>query len=246
MRGCSPDRSAHRIASPNDLQTRGVIRLRLYKARERQRVLDPADLEVTYFAVDPETKPVFEHNGVMVWVSRPDHCQVERHARGQNLHLVDSGTNILPRARGLEILRAPAADYRWVHSLDWRWGAGEYLDRDRVETIINRALDMEPWAVPEGPAGLVHLSYLMWFHNGAMANGAAGPLDDCTADQIAAFTAAATYFELNDIADLIGRREPDDALSHEYWDLSSPFGEDASLIRDALRCKLADAPEDWG
>ncbi|MEU7769780.1 hypothetical protein AB0C44_00460 [Micromonospora taraxaci] len=92
----------------------------------------------------------------------------------------------------------------------------------------------------------MHLSHLMWFHNGAMANGAAWPLHDCTAEQIAAFAAAAIYFELDDIADLISRLEPDDALSHEYWDLSSPFGEDASLIRDALRCKLAEAPEDWG
>jgi len=59
------------------------------------------------------------------------------------------------------------------------------------------------------------------------------------------FTAAATYFELDEIADLIGRLEPDDALSHEYWELSSPFGEDASLIRDALRCKIFEAPGDW-
>ncbi|MEV4767488.1 hypothetical protein AB0J89_33110 [Micromonospora chokoriensis] len=222
-----------------------MIRLRLYKARERQRVIDPADLEITYFAVDPEIKPVFEHAGVMVWVSDPDHCRVERRGGGRDLHLVESGTNVLPRARGLEILRAPHADYRWVHSLDWRWGAGEYLDRDHVGAIVDRALDMEPWAAPEGPVGLVHLSYLMWFHNGAMANGAAWPLDDCTAEQIVAFSAAATYFELDDIADLIGRLAPDDALSHEYWALSSPFGEDASLIRDALRCKLGEAPADW-
>ncbi|MGC4811180.1 hypothetical protein ACLQ29_11695 [Micromonospora sp. DT228] len=236
----------HRIASPDGLHTRGVIRLRLYRARERQRLIDPADLEVTYVAVEPETTPVFEHDGVMVWVSDPDHCRVERRVHGQDLHLVESGTNILPRARGLEILRAPGEDYRWVHSLDWRWGAGEYLDRDRIEAIVDRAVDMEPWAVPEGPVGLVHLSHLMWFHNGAMANGAAWPLDDCAAEQIAAFAAAAIYFELDDIADLIGRLEADDALSHEYWDLSSPFGEDASLIRDALRCKLVEAPEDWG
>jgi hypothetical protein len=222
-----------------------VIRLRLYKARERQRVIDPADLEAAYTAVDPATKPVFEHDGVMVWVSDPDHCRVERRVRGRDLHLVESGTNVLSRARGLEILRAPGADYRWLHSLDWRWGAGEYLDRDRVEAIVDRALDMEPWAAAEGPIGLVHLSYLMWFHNGAMANGAAWPLDDCTAEQIAAFIAAATYFELDEVADLIGRLEQDDSLDHEYWDLSSPFGEDASLIRDALRCKLVEAPRDW-
>ncbi|MEU8283333.1 hypothetical protein AB0C01_03260 [Micromonospora sp. NPDC048905] len=73
-----------------------------------------------------------------------------------------------------------------------------------------------------------------------------GQLDDCTAEQIAAFAASATYFELDDVADLIGRLDPDDALNHEYWDLSSSFGEDASLIRDALRCKLVEAPEDWG
>ena len=48
------------------------------------------------------------------------------------------------------------------------------------------------------------------------------------------------------LADLIGRLEPDDALSYEYWDLSSPFDEDASLIRDALRCELVEAPRDWG
>ncbi|MEU8181291.1 hypothetical protein AB0B86_11050 [Micromonospora sp. NPDC049047] len=47
-----------------------MMRLRLYKARERQRVIDPADLTLTYFAIDPETKPVFEHNGVMVWVGQ--------------------------------------------------------------------------------------------------------------------------------------------------------------------------------
>jgi hypothetical protein len=175
-----------------------VIRLRLYKARERQRVIDPADLEAAYFAVDPETKPVFEHDGVMVWVSGPDHCRVERRIRGRDLHLVECGTNVLPRARGLEILYTPGAAYRWVHSLDWRWSAGEYLDRDRVEAIVDRALDMEPWAAPDG-----------------------------------------------EIADLIGRLAPDDALSHEYRDLSSPFGEDASLIRDALRCKLVEAPRDW-
>ncbi|MEU1590731.1 hypothetical protein [Micromonospora sp. NPDC005710] len=86
-----------------------MIRLRLYKARERQRVIDPVDLEVTYFTVDPETKPVFEHDGVMVWASDPDHCQVERRVRDRDLHLVESGTNVLPRARGLEILRAPGA-----------------------------------------------------------------------------------------------------------------------------------------
>ncbi|MEV1155129.1 hypothetical protein AB0J27_06975 [Micromonospora chokoriensis] len=97
--------------------------------------------------------------GVMVWVSDPDHCRVERRGGGRDLHLVESGTNVLPRARGLEILRAPDADHRWVHSLDWRWGAGEYLDRDRVGAIVDRALDMEPWAVsPEGPVGLAHLS----------------------------------------------------------------------------------------
>ncbi|MGA4731951.1 hypothetical protein ACPB67_31410 [Micromonospora taraxaci] len=73
-----------------------MIRLRLYKARERQRVIDPAALEVTYFAVDPETKPVFEHADVMVWVSDPDHCRVERHGGGRDLHLVESGTNVLP------------------------------------------------------------------------------------------------------------------------------------------------------
>lgn len=222
-----------------------MIRLRLYKARERQRVIDPADLEAAYFAIDPQTKPVFEHDGVMVWVSDPGHCRAERRIRGRELHLVESGTNVLPRARGLEILHTPGAGYRWVHSLDWRWGAGEYLDRDRVDATIDRALDMEPWVAPEGPIGLVHLSYLMWFHNGAMANGAAWPLEVCTAEQIAAFAAAATYFELDEIADLIGRLEPDDALSHEYWDLSSPFSEDASLIRDALRCKLVEAPRDW-
>ncbi|MEU7769779.1 hypothetical protein AB0C44_00455 [Micromonospora taraxaci] len=140
----------HRIASPDSLHSRGLIRLRLYKARERQRLIDPADLEVTYFAVDPETKPVFEHDRVMVWVSDPDHCRVERRDRGRDLHLVESGTNVLPRARGLGILRAPGVDYRWVRSLNWRWGAGEYLDRDQVEAIVDRALDMEPWAVPGG------------------------------------------------------------------------------------------------
>jgi hypothetical protein len=98
----------------------------------------------------------------------------------------------------------------------------------------------------EGPVGLAHLSYLLWFHNGAMANGAAWPLDACTAEQIAAFTTATAYFGLDEIADLIGRLEPDDALDHEYWELSSPFGEDASLIRDAVRCKLVESPEDWG
>ncbi|MEV6344796.1 hypothetical protein [Actinoplanes sp. NPDC051851] len=222
-----------------------MIRLRLYKARERQRVIDPADLEAEYAAADPRTKPVFEHDGVMVWVSERDRCRVERRFRGRDLHLIESGTNDLPRSRGLEILRMPGADYTWVPSLDWCWGAGEYLDRDRVESVVDRALDMEPWIAAEGPIGLVHLSYLMWFHNGAMANGAAWPLDVCTADQIAAFIAAATYFELNEIADLIGRLEHDDALSHEYWDLSGPFGQDASLIRDALRCKLVEAPADW-
>lgn len=227
------------------LHTRGVIRLRLYKARERQRVIGSADLEAAYWAVDSETKPVFEHDGVMVWVSDSDHCRVERRIRGRDLHLVESGTNVLPRTRGLEILRTPDADHRWVHSLDWRWGPGEYLDRHRVEAIVDRALDMEPWAAPEGPVGLVHLSYLMWFHNGAMANGAAWPLDVCTVEQIAAFAAAATYFELDDIADLIGRLEPDDSLGHEHRHLSSPFGEDASLIRDALRCKLVEAARDW-
>ncbi|GAA1535672.1 hypothetical protein GCM10009827_062500 [Dactylosporangium maewongense] len=223
-----------------------MIRLRLYKARERQRVIDPAELEAAYAAVDPETKPVFEHDRVMVWVSDRDHCRVERRVRCRDLHLVESGTDVLPRTRGLEVLRTPGADYRWVHSLDWRWGAGEYLDRDRVDAIVDRALDMEPWAgSPECPVGLVHLSYLMWFHNGAMANGAAWPLDYCTAEQIAAFIAAATYFELDAVADLMSRLEPDDALSHEYWDLSGPFGEDASLIRDALRCKLVESPGDW-
>ncbi|MEU8421352.1 hypothetical protein AB0C15_10805 [Micromonospora sp. NPDC048835] len=222
-----------------------MIRLRLYLARERQRIIDPADLEAAYWAVDPATRPVFEHDGVLVWVSGSGHCQVERRVRGRNLHLVESGTNVLPRTRGLEILSTPGVDHRWVHSLDRRWSAGEYLDRDRVEAIVDRALDVEPWAAPEGPVGVVHLSYLMWFHNGAMANGAAWPLDVCTAEQIAAFAAAATYFEIDEVADLIGRLEPDDALSHEYWDLSSPFGEDASLIRDALRCKLVEAPKDW-
>lgn len=223
----------------------GVIRLRLYKARERQRVIDPADLEATYFAVDPATKPVFEHDGVMVWVSDSDHCRVEQRMCGRDVHLVESGTNVLPRARGLETLCTPGADYCWVHSLDWRWGAGEYLDRVRVEAIVDRALDMQPWAATQGPVGLVHLSYLMWFHDGAMANGVAWPLEDCTAEQIAAFSAAAIYFGLDEIADLIGRLEPDDALSHEYWNLSSAFGEDASPIRDALRCKLVEAPRDW-
>lgn len=222
-----------------------MIRLRLYKARERQRIIDLADLEAVYSAVDPATKPVFEHSGVMVWVSDPDYCRVERHIRGRELHLLEAGTNLLPRSRGLEILRAPAGDYHWVHSLDWRWGAGEYLDRDRVDAIVDRAVDSEPWAAMEGSVGVVHLSYLMWFHNGAMANGASWPLDSCTAEQIAAFVAAANYFELYEVADLIGRLEHDDALSHEYWELSSPFGEDASLIRDALRCKLIEAPRDW-
>ncbi|WP_285560979.1 hypothetical protein [Actinoplanes regularis] len=224
-----------------------MIRLRLYKAVERQRVIDPVALEATYFAVDPETKPVFEHDGVMVWVSGPDHCRAERHIRGRDLHLVESGTNVLPRARGLEILRSPGADYRWVHSLDWRWGPGEYLDRDRVEAIVERAIDLKPWAaLPDEPVGMVHLAYLMWFHNGAMANGAGWPLDACTAEQVAAFSAAATYFELDEIADLIGRLEPDDdALSDEYWNLSGSFGRDASLICDAVRCKLVEAPQDW-
>lgn len=182
----------------------------------------------------------------MVWVSDPDHCRVERRIRGRDLHLVESGTNVLPRSRGLEILRAPGADYCWAHSLDWRWGAGDYLDRDLVDAVIDRALDMEPWSAPRGPVGFVHLSYLMWYHNGAIANGAAWPLDSCTAQQIAAFAAAATYLELHEIADLMGRLEPDDLLSDEYSDLSSPFGEDASVIRDALRCKLVEAPTDWG
>lgn len=78
-----------------------------------------------------------------------------------------------------------------------------------------------------------------------MANGAAWPLDACTTEQIAAFIAAATYLELDEVANLIGRLEPDDALSHEYWHLGSSFGEDASLIRDAVRCELVEAPSDW-
>lgn len=216
----------------------------MYKARERQRVIDPADLEAAYLAVDPATKPVFQHDRVLVWVSDPEHCRVER--VGRHLHLVESGTNVLPRARGLEILRTPDADYRWVHSLDWRWGPGEYLDRDRVEAIVERALDMAPWeAPPQGPVGLIHLSYLMWFHSNAMGDGVGWSLEYCTAEQMAAFAAAATYFELDDFAAVIGHREPDDALSYEYWHLSGAFGEDASPIRDALRCKLLEAPQDW-
>jgi hypothetical protein len=78
-----------------------------------------------------------------------------------------------------------------------------------------------------------------------MADGAAWPLAAGTAEQIAATTAAATYFELDEIADLIGCPETDDALDHEYWELSSPFNQDASLIRHALRCKLVEAPQDW-
>jgi hypothetical protein len=62
-----------------------VIRPRLPKAREGQRVIDPADLEATYFAVVPETKPVFVHDGVMVWVSDPHHCRVERRIHGRDL-----------------------------------------------------------------------------------------------------------------------------------------------------------------
>jgi hypothetical protein len=100
--------------------------------------------------------------------------------------------------------------------------------------------------VPEGPVGLVHLAYLMWFHNGAMANGAAWHLQDCTADQVAAFIAAAAYLELDEIAGLIGRLEPDDALSHEYWHLSSGFGEDASLIRDRATVQTCRGAQGWG
>jgi hypothetical protein len=88
-------------------QTGEVIRLRLNNARVRQRVIDPADLDAVYSVVDPETKPVFKHDGVMVWVSDRDHCRAERRIRGRDLHLVGSGWNVLPRAGGLEILRMP-------------------------------------------------------------------------------------------------------------------------------------------
>ncbi|WP_436531309.1 hypothetical protein [Actinoplanes sp. HUAS TT8] len=223
-----------------------MIRLRTYLARERQRVVDPADLESTYFAVDPATKPVFEHEGVRVWVSGPDECQVEGSSGGRGLHLVESGTNLLPRARGLEILRAPRAGYPWVHSLDWRWGAGEYLDRDRVGEVFDRASRITPWvAGAEGPVGLLHLAFLLWYHNGAMANGAEWVVSDCTDEQIAVFVAAAIYLGLDEVADLIGRLDPDSDLSDEYDDLSSAFG-DAALIFDAVRCKLVEAPADWG
>ena len=222
-----------------------MIRLRHYHARVRQRVVHPADLDAAYAAVDPATEPVFERDGVLVWVLDPDHCRAERRAGGRDLHLVEAGTDALPRTRGLEILRAPGADRRWPHSPTQRRGAGEYLDRDLVEATLDRALEMAPWAAPAGPAGLVHLAYLMWFHNGAMANGVAWPLDDCTPGQIAAFAAAATYLGLDEIADLIGRLAPDDALSAEYWRLAGAFGEDASPIRDAVRCKLTEAPGDW-
>jgi hypothetical protein len=111
---------------------------------------------------------------------------------------------------------------------------------------MDRALDSEPWAGRlDCPVGLAHLSYLMWFHSGAMANGAGWPLDGCTTEQIAAFTAAATYFGLDEIADLLGRLSADDALSHEYWQITGAFGDDASPIRDALRCKLTETPDDW-
>lgn len=55
----------------------------------------------------------------------------------------------------------PSADYRWVHSLDYRWGTGEYRGRDRVEAIVEHALDMRPWVASEDPIGLMHLSYPM-------------------------------------------------------------------------------------
>jgi hypothetical protein len=125
-----------------------------------------------------------------------------------------------------------------VHSLDWRWGPGEYLDRDRVDAIVDHAVDMEPWAAAEGPVGPVHPSYLIWYHNGAMSNGAAWPLQDCTAEQITAFTTAAIYFGLEEIAYLIDRPESDDALDHEYdrsfvKDLASD-PDDAMLVRSAI------------
>ncbi|GAA2706260.1 hypothetical protein Apa02nite_069540 [Actinoplanes palleronii] len=209
-------------------------------------MIDAADLEATYAAVDWATKPVFDHDGVLVWVSGPDECRVERHRGGRDLRLDESGTNVLPRARGLEILRAPGAKYRWVHALDWRSGAGDYLDRDRVDAVMERGIDLEPWLSAESPVGLRHLSYLMWFHGGAMANGAGWPLDACTDEQIAAFSTAAAYFGLDQIVDLLGRLEPeDDAISEEYWDLSGAFGQDASPIYDAVRCKLVEAPGDW-
>jgi hypothetical protein len=128
------------------LHTGEVIRLRLYKARERQRVIDPADLEAAYFAVDPQTKPVFEHDGVMVWVSDPGHCRVERRIRGRDLHLVESGTNVLPRARGLEILRTPGADYAGY--TPWT-GAGAPVSTS-IATASKRPSTV-PWTYHRGP-----------------------------------------------------------------------------------------------
>lgn len=272
-----------------------MIQLRTYNASGGLRTIGPADLATVYTTMDPDAGAMFFHHagptepGLRVWIIDSEHCRVELRDGGRWLDLVESDATgeyvageadvltacipgtvpraaVLPRARGLEVLRV-AGDVERLHSAyawrpvpHWVVDRGDYLLRDVVEALTERAADLYMGVRFRGqsdagePVGLRHLAHLWTFHCATMGGGFGWVLGEYTDPALQAAGAAATYLKLDDIADLISRlaaadRDSDFAetvLNPIYWQLSDSGDGDASAIRDAVRRSLAENPTDWG
>jgi hypothetical protein len=173
--------------------------------------------------------------------------------------------SVVPRGVGLEVLRAAGdlsqmrAAHTWRPVPAWVVDRGEYLLRDIVEALWDRAGELHMRirfagvSGEDAPVGLRHLSHLAGFHADAMANGLDWVVDVHTKVQLEAAAAAADYLGLDQIAALISQLaaaghdfELAQELSEVYWRISGPDGSDASAIREAMRRRIAEAPEEWG
>ncbi|MBO3744203.1 hypothetical protein [Actinoplanes flavus] len=272
-----------------------MIQLRTYDSSGGPRTVGPADLTTTYTTMDPDAGAVFFYNPgptgpiLRVWIIDDEYCRVELGKRGVWHDLVESDATggyvsgeaylrtacisgtvpraaVLPRARGLEVLRTIDdverlhTAYTWRTVPHWVVDRGNYLLRDIVEALAERAADLyvsvrfrgQPDA--DEPVGLRHLAHLWTFHAATMSSGFGWVLEEYTDSALQAAGAAATYLKLDDIADLISRLSATDrdsgfaetVLNPIYWRLSDSGDGDASAIRDAVRDSLTEKPTDWG
>ncbi|WP_238009408.1 hypothetical protein KZZ52_26315 [Dactylosporangium sp. AC04546] len=259
-----------------------MIRWRTYSAPGGQRTVEPGALAEVYAAADPDGRPVFYHgDDLVVWIVDGEHCHVELRAGDGWYDLVEPGVpgeadvvlanipgtvpraSVLPRERGLEVLRTAddRVRLRTLHSWQpvpwWVVDRGGYLVRDVVEAMHDRAGELHMrirFAGESGdsePVGLRHLSYLVGFDADTMGDGLDWVVGEHTTAQLEAAGAAASYLGLTEIAELIGRLtasgqdyELAQALNPVYWRLCDADGTDA--IRDAVRRRIAEAPAEWG
>ncbi|GAA2626088.1 hypothetical protein [Paractinoplanes durhamensis] len=267
-----------------------MIQLRTYNASGGLRAIDAADLATAYTTVDPAAGAVFSHEagsagpGLRVWIIDGERCRVELRDGGRWHDLVASDATgeagvttacipgtvplaaVLPRAYGLDVLRMAGdgerlrAAYHWRPVPHWVVDRGDYLLRDIVEAMTERAGDLymrvkfDGGSDADAPVGLRHLAHLWAFHNATMSGGFGWVLDEYSGSELQAAAAAAAYLELEDIADLVRRLATADrdsgsaetVLNPVYWRVSDTGDGDASAIRDAVRRSLTANPADWG